>query len=385
MKRFWNDRRIVALSVLLLVATVLVLTWYLLIAVHPAGPWNPLPPGKTPVAVAVGTIHRVGPEVTWPPTWTPTPTGTATSTPTITPTPTSTPTRRPPTPTNTPDPRLSYYITRLRKRAYKGGTVEITGDIPHNEDYAAYYISYPSGNLTITGYMYVPQGQGSFPVIILNHGAYDPEMYFTGTGTQREADYLARHGYLAIAPDYRNYGESTAGDSLLLVGYMTDVLNLVNSVETIDKADPSRIGMWGHSMGGGVAIKACVVSDRIKAVALFGSVSADEKDNYYWNGVTRLKIHQIFGLPERNPGTYAWLSAVRYLDVAPPMSIHHGEADDIVPIEFSEKLGQRMLEAGRSVEYFTYPGQPHTFQGEAWELAMERVLRFFDKYVGRRS
>ena len=263
--------------------------------------------------------------------------------------------------------------------------VEITGDIPQNEDYAAYYISYPSGNLTITGYMYVPQGQGPFPVIILNHGAYDPEMYFTGTGTQREADYLARHGYLTISPDYRNYGESTAGDSLLLVGYMTDVLNLVNSVETIDKADPSRIGMWGHSMGGGIAIKACVVSDRIKAVALFGSVSADEKDNYYWNGVTRLKVHQIFGLPERNPGTYAWLSSIQYLDVAPPMSIHHGEADDVVPVEFSEKLRQKMLEAGRSVEYFTYPGQPHTFQGEAWELAMERVLTFFDKYLGRQS
>jgi dienelactone hydrolase len=383
MKWFWSDRRTVILSVLLLVASVLVLIWYLLIALNPAGPWNPLPPVKTSVAVAAGTTRRVDPAATWPPTWTPTATGTATSTPTITPTPTNTPTRRPPTPTNTPDPRLSYYITRLRKRAYKGGIVEITGDIAENEDYVAYYVSYPSGNLTITGYMYVPQGQGPFPVIILNHGAYDPEMYFTGTGTQREADYLARHGYLTIAPDYRNFGESTAGDSLLLVGYTTDVLNLVNSVGTIDKADPSRIGMWGHSMGGGIAIKACVVSNRIKAVALFGSVSADEKDNYYWNGVTRLKIHQMFGLPERNPGTYAWLSSIRYLDAAPPMSIHHGEADDVVPIEFSERLYKEMQEAGRSVEYFAYPDQPHTFQEEGWELAMERVLTFFNKHLRR--
>jgi dienelactone hydrolase len=383
MKRSYSNRAMAALSFLLLIASVLVLSWYLLIAVAPTGPWNPLPP-KTPAAAAARATaesSQVDPLATWPPTWTPTATGTTTPTPTITPTPTNTPTRRPPTPTNTPDPRLSYYITRLQKRSYKGGQVQLTGKIGENEDYVGYYISYPSGDLTITGYMYVPQGRGSFPVIVLNHGYYDPELYFTGTGTQREADYLARHGYLTIAPDYRNYGESSAGESLLLVGYVEDVLNLISSVRTIVQADSSRVGVWGHSMGGGIAIKASVVSDRIDAVALFGSVGADEADNYYWNGISRSQVHQIFGLPERNPGTYAWLSPINYLDAAPPMSIHHGEADEVVPIAFSEKLYKKMQEVGRPVEYFTYPGQPHTFQGEGWEQAMEQVLAFFDRYL----
>lgn len=382
MERHSNNRAMTALSILLVIATIAVLLWYLLIAVAPTGPWNPLPPG-TPAAVAVQTTSQAGraDSVTWPPTWTPTATGTATSTPTITPTPTNTPTRRPPTPTNTPDPRLTYYITRLQKKSYRGGEVQVTGKIGENEDYVGYYISYPSGDLTITGYMYVPQGRGPFPVVILNHGYYDPELYFTGTGTQREADYLARHGYLAVAPDYRNYGESSAGESLLLVGYMEDVLNLVSSVKTIIQADSSRIGLWGHSMGGGIAIKAAVVGNRVKALALFGSVGADETDNYYWNGVSRSQVSLIFGLPEQNPGTYARLSPINYLDAAPPMSIHHGEADDVVPIAFSEKLYDKMQKAGRTVEYFTYPDQPHTFQGEGWELAMERVLAFFDRYL----
>jgi dipeptidyl aminopeptidase/acylaminoacyl peptidase len=381
MRRFLSDQATTALSLFLFMASVLVLIWYLLIAVDPVGPWNPLPPDEGPVAIAAQTTREAGPTETWPPTWTPTATGTHTPTPTITPTPTNTRTRRPPTPTNTPNPRLPYYIARLRKQTYKGGTVKITGTIPDNEDYAAYYISYPSGNLNITGYMYVPKEQGPFPVVILNHGHYDPELYFTGTGTQREADYVARRGYLAVAPDYRNYGESSAGDSLLLVGYVQDVLNLASSLKTIDKADPSRIGLWGHSMGGGVSIKASIVSNQIKAVALFGSVGADETDNYYWNGAARSRVHQVFGLPERNPGPYYRLSPINYLGTAPPMSIHHGEADEVVPIEFSEKLYTRMQEAGRPVEYFSYPGQPHTFQGEGWELAMERVLAFFDKYL----
>jgi dipeptidyl aminopeptidase/acylaminoacyl peptidase len=381
MKRLGSDKALGGLSLTFLMASVLVLGWYLLIAIAPTGPWNPLPPANTPIAVAARTTRRLGPSPTWPPTWTPTATGTATSTPTITPTPSNTPTRRPPTPTNTPDPRLPYYINRLRKRTYKGGKVKITDEIPENSDYKGYYISYPSGHLSITGYMYVPKGPGPFPVVILNHGYYDPELYFTGTGTQREADYLAREGYLTIAPDFRNYGESSSGDSLLRIGYMEDVLNLVNSVGTIDKADPTRIGMWGHSMGGGIAIKASVVSNRIKAVALFGSVGADEGDNYYWDSATRVKVHQLFGLPDQNPGPYAWLSPINYLDAAPPMSIHHGEADEVVPIEFSAELYKEMQEQERTVEYFTYPDQPHTFQGEGWELAMERVLDFFEQYL----
>ena len=382
MKRFGSEKIADALAVGFLAASVLILVWYLLIAIIPAAPWNPRPP-NSPVIIADPSSSGGGYSVagTWPPTWTPTSTGTSTPTPTITPTPSNTPTRIPPTPTNTPDPRLPYYITRLRKQSFKGGQVRITGDIAQNKDYAAYYISYPSGNLTISGYMYMPQGRGPFPVIILNHGAYDPEFYFTGTGTQLAADYLARQGYLTIAPDYRNYGESSAGESLLLVGYVKDVLNLVNSVKEIENADSSRIGMWGHSMGGGIAIKASVISSQIKAVALFGSVGADEKDNYYWNSLTRSKVRSMFGLPPQNPGPYAWASAINYLDSAPPMSIHHGEADSQVPIEFSEKLYKKMIEMNRPVYYYTYPGQEHVFQGEDWDLAMERVLTFFDKYL----
>ncbi|UCC63650.1 MAG: alpha/beta fold hydrolase, partial [Anaerolineae bacterium] len=319
MRRYLSDGATTLLSLLLLIASALVLGWYLLIAVEPAGPWNPLPPDEGPVAVAAQTARELGAAQVWPPTWTATATGTHTPTPTITPTPTSTATRHPPTPTNTPNPRLPYYISRLRRQTFRGGTVKITGNIPDNEVYAAYYISYPSGELIITGYMYVPKGQGPFPVVILNHGYYDPELYYTGTGTQREADYLARQGYLTVAPDYRNYGESSAGDSLLLVGYVEDVLHLISSVRTIDQADPSRIGLLGPSMGGGVSIKVGVVSDQIKAVALVGSVGADEKDNYYWNGVARAQVRQIFGLPERNPGPYYKASAINNLDRAPPM------------------------------------------------------------------
>jgi len=55
--------------------------------------------------------------------------------------------------------------------------------------------------VTITGVMHVPHGVGPFPVVILNHGYIPPSRYWSGADTWRAADYLARHGYLTIAPD----------------------------------------------------------------------------------------------------------------------------------------------------------------------------------------
>jgi dipeptidyl aminopeptidase/acylaminoacyl peptidase len=40
-----------------------------------------------------------------------------------------------------------------------------------------------------------------------------------------------------------------------------------------------------------------------------------------------------------------------------------------------------MQAAGVPGEYYTYPDQHHVFRGEAWALAMERTLAFFDRYV----
>lgn len=79
--------------------------------------------------------------------------------------------------------------------------------------FTRYAIEYSSDGFTITGYMNVPSGSGPFPVVILNHGYYDPDRYQTGNGTLAAADFLARRGYLTIASDYRVYGGSEDGQN----------------------------------------------------------------------------------------------------------------------------------------------------------------------------
>jgi dipeptidyl aminopeptidase/acylaminoacyl peptidase len=247
-------------------------------------------------------------------------------------------------------------------------------------------ITYPSDGLTIYGFLNVPQGEGPFPVVLVLHGYVDPARYNTLTYTTRYADDLARAGYLVIHPNFRNWPPSDSGPEEFRVGQAIDVLHLIALVleqggkpGPLEKADPERIGLWGHSMGGGITQRVITVSDDVDAAVLYGSMTNDEKLNhqrilYFTNGVQ--------GLWDEAPPEEALrrISPKYYLDrITATVSIHHGDQDDQVPLEWSEDLCDWLLALDKEVECFTYAGQPHTFVGQGDQLFMERIRDFFDR------
>jgi len=99
-------------------------------------------------------------------------------------------------------------LLALMKKTYKGRDFtmgQVLADMPA---YTRHFITYKSGDLTISGIANIPKGNGPFPVIILNHGYIDPLIYTNGRGLKREQDYLARQGYFVVHPDYRNHAQS---------------------------------------------------------------------------------------------------------------------------------------------------------------------------------
>jgi dienelactone hydrolase len=267
-------------------------------------------------------------------------------------------------------------------------TIEIVAPLMETEYFTRHQVVYTSDGLRITGVMNVPKrdtpSQG-FPVILLNHGHYSPSDYTPGTGTQREADYLAEHGYVTIASDYRGYAGSE-GDlgGHFDPGWTYDILDLLDALPSLNVVDPERVGMWGHSTGGEIALRVIVARDTVDATVLFGSMGADAADNFRlvqgWGGGHA--VVQRYGTPEEAPEVWAKLSPMTYLaDASGPISIHHGELDGEVPPELSARLSEAMQAAGVPGEHHTYPDQHHVFRGEAWALAMERTLAFLDRYV----
>lgn len=314
---------------------------------------------------------------------------TATPSPSVTPFPTATSTPIPTptiTPSPTPNPLAVYTIEAMRRRSYPGGKIEIRSVVTRTEAYTRYLIAYPSDDLTITGVMQIPHGRGPFPVVILNHGYIPPSRYVPGSDTWRPADYLARRGYITLAPDFRGWAGSDPGPDFFRMGLVIDALNLIRSVPSIPQADPERIGMWGHSMGGGVTTRAIVIDPRIRAAVLYAPVSADLVNTRRGFGGFRSiedpLLARAYMDARSDPEFLRQVSPIYYFHyVTAPVQIHQGTADTTTPPEWARAIRDALIAAGKAVEYYEYAGQGHAFQGEAWRLFLQRMTAFFDRHL----
>jgi len=292
------------------------------------------------------------------------------------------PTPSPPSPT--PDPYAGLTIEDLIQRTYGEGRIEFESEQRVSSRFSRYLFHYPSDQLTVHGFLNHPTGQGPFPVVLVLHGYVDPDDYETLSYTTGYADSLAAEGFLVLHPNYRNYPPSDPGPSLFRVGYAVDVLNLIALVQSqagevgpLEAADPTDIGLFGHSMGGGIALRVLAVGSPVEAAVLYGSMNADEHLNfekiYEWSDGAR-------GIDELNVplADLARISPSNYLErIQAPVSIHHGGADELVPPEWSDELCSRLSTLGKTVECYTYPAEPHTFIGFGGIELIERAVGFF--------
>jgi len=321
---------------------------------------------------------------------------TDTSLPTATPTKTSTLT---PVPTATPLPH-PLEIDAMRAREYPSSDVVVETVLDPGANYNRYLVSYLSEGLKIYALMTIPNGEKpptGWPVVIFNHGFIPPDVYVTTERYIAYVDLIARSGYIVFRSDYRGHGnsEGEAGGAYSRPDYTVDVLNAVASMKKHPDADPNRIGMWGHSMGGYITLRSMVTTADIKVGVIWAGVVASYPDLLTkWRrgtgssipptprpGSWRLSLVQVYGSPEDNPKFWSSISANSYLaDISGPVQLHHGTADTDVPLEFSESLFFQMLEANQYVELYKYDGDNHNISNY-FSTAMQRTIEFFDRYL----
>jgi uncharacterized protein len=324
------------------------------------------------------------------------------ATPTLAATPTAT---MPPTATatasTTPTPPHPLSIEVMREQEYPGSDLVFEQMLPQGNGYAQYIVSYLSEGNKIYALLTIPSGERpptGWPVIIFNHGYIPPEIYRTTERYEAYVAAFASSGYMVLRSDYRGHG-SSEGEATGGYGtpdYTVDVLNGMASVLRHPDADPNRVGMWGHSMGGHITLRSMVVSPQIKAGVIWAGVVASYPDMLeHWRraGPTRtpnpestrrswrLELAETYGSPAQNPEFWASISPNSYVgDVAGPLQLHHGTADADVPVVLSELLVAEAQTAGVPVELYLYEGDNHNISNY-WGLAMSRSVAFFDQHV----
>ena len=129
-------------------------------------------------------------------------------------------------------------------------------------------VIFRSAGLRCSGALYVPEGLRPgqrAPAIVLASG-FAGEMSFGVSGAFAER--FAHAGFVALAFDYRHFGDSEGEPrhQLFPLDEVEDVRNALTWVAGQPEVDASRVYLWGTSYGGGIVVYAATFDHRVKGV-----------------------------------------------------------------------------------------------------------------------
>lgn len=298
-------------------------------------------------------------------------------------------------------PLNKYSFDSLSKEEFKGSNIEIGEKIEDEEEDFDMYVFYfyaqdpeDANRLQkVSGLLTAPSEQGEYPVIIQFRGYVDLSIYSTGVGTMRSAQEYAKAGFISLSPDFLGYGESDMpSESSIEERFQTysTALSLLASVKNLNKAlrekninisaNESKIGIWGHSNGGHIALAALSITRKNIPTVLWAPVTKPFPysilyftDEFADEGKSLRKVVSDF---ERDYDVFDF-SPTRYFDrITAPIQIHQGTADDAVPVEWSNEFVEKLNELEIENEYFLYPGADHNLLG-GWDEAVIRSIDFY--------
>ncbi len=136
-----------------------------------------------------------------------------------------------------------------------------------DEKYTMEDVFYYSDGLKIAAHLYRPlnvsEGESPRPAVVCLTGYSGRKNVATVDIPRR----LAREGFIALAPDYRGYGEAEGERGRHRpLEQAQNAYDAVTWLETYDGVDPERIGIYGSSFGGANAVWAAAFDPRMKAV-----------------------------------------------------------------------------------------------------------------------
>lgn len=195
--------------------------------------------------------------------------------------------------------------------------------------------------------------------------------------------------FVFVVPSFRSesltYGDSawhSGGEPSPWDYDVDDALALLNvALANTPAVDSSRIAVLGASRGGAVALLMAIRDPRIALVVdffgptdFFGQYMQDVAEEILQDerrdlpGLNYLADHELLPLAAGDKTMAAVRlelvrrSAVYFADHIPDLQIHHGTADEIVPVSQGQRLVNVMVALGRTApqfEYYIYEGGIH--------------------------
>ena len=237
-----------------------------------------------------------------------------------------------------------------------------------------------SEGVELNGYMVRPNGFDSsrrYPVLMTQ---------YSGPGSQQAADrwtigwedVLVQQGYIVACVDGRGTGfrgeefkQCTYGE---LGKYETvDQIEAARYLASLPYVDPDRIGIYGWSYGGFMALN-CILkgNDVFRAAIAVAPVTS-------WRFYDTIYTEIYNGLPQDNPSGYDDNSPIHFADrLKGKLLIAHGTGDDNVHIQNTYEMITKLVEYDKPFELYVYPDRNHGM-GPSRHHLMERCIEFVQR------
>ncbi|QLG09775.1 alpha/beta fold hydrolase [Deinococcus sp. D7000] len=278
--------------------------------------------------------------------------------------------------------RQPISIPALRAREYPGSRLTVVRTLNAGSNYSRQVVSYQSDGLKIFALLTVPNGtppKGGWPAIVFNHGYIPPQQYRTTERYVAYQDAFARAGYVTLKSDYRGHGDSEgeAGGGYNDPGYTVDVLNAAASLKKDPRVNRDRMGVWGHSMGGQLSLRAMLVDPDLKAASLWaGVVASYDVLATDWNPPKGEEKPTLDRLNRRYLRALSPNAYLQDLD-GRPIELQQGTADEDVPYSFQQAFADDLRAARQRFTAYRYPGDNHNLSGNL-RTALNRSVAFFN-------
>ena len=191
--------------------------------------------------------------------------------------------------------------------------------------------------------------------------------------------YLASRGYVVFVLDPRgskNRGREFEQSIFRHLGVLSEA-DLIKGAEWLKSQpwiDPSRIGVYGWSFGGYMALNLLLRHPGyFKAGVAGGAVI-----NWRWYEI--MYTERYMQTPQKNPEGYdsTDLTGLAHHLSDPLLLIHGGRDPVVLPLHFHRFL-EACVAAGKRPSVFLYPGQGHNMEGEEKVHLYRLISQFFER------
>jgi dipeptidyl aminopeptidase/acylaminoacyl peptidase len=248
-------------------------------------------------------------------------------------------------------------------------------------------ISFPSSDgVNVPAYLTLPPGKAAknLPAIVLPHGG--PSSRDTWEFDWL-AQFLAARGYAVIQPNFRGsagYGTQWMGangfrDWRKAIG---DVTASAKYLVTQGIGDPNRLAILGWSYGGYAALQSVATEPSLYkaavAIAPVTDLALLKKEAEHYTNYELVKEFVGSG-PEVTEG-----SPLRNVDkIKVPVLMFHGDMDQNVALEQSEKMEGALKGAGDKAELVRFKGLDHQLDDSSARITMlTKIGEFLDSAIG---